>query len=225
MGEIHEVDAAAGDGVQLPSFVLSHMTWPGKADHRRRHQLYLSLCASLIRERAVADPDWASRPQWLVPMHVARLESHILIGLKGFDLRMNHRMAAGRMAVPFLRAVEEGRVPSLPKGVKKLSLNEMAKLILDDVEMADIENVATRVWRESLPVIHLCAAMVVSLQEALKAGKPWASYTVALADKVFLALVLRRAMIFEDYLPRSRLAIAPESLHRFHLPQQKDLQK
>jgi hypothetical protein len=216
-GEIAEVDIARDDGIQLPSFVLATMARPLAKDADQREQLFLSLAASAIRRRGERDPDWAARPQWLVPLQAARAEADILSGLKGFDLRLRHRIAAGRMASPFLREVEEGKPPPLPKSVKRLSLNQMAELVMDDVAMADTVNVTERVWRQSKPVIHLCAALTVTRQEALAAGAPMESLTTAFADKAFLQRVLGRAMVFEGFLPLSRLRIAPETLLRFHL--------
>jgi len=215
-GEIAYVDVARDDGIQLPSFVLATIARPSEADAGPREQLFLSLAACLIRERGERDPDWAARPQPLVPLQAARSEDDILRGLRGFDLRLRHRIAAGRMAVPFLRTVEEGKTPPLPKGVKRLSINQMAEFVMDDVDMVDIVNVTTRVWRESKPVVHLCAALTVTLQE-IAGTTPWESPTIAFADKFFLERVLGRAMVFEGLLPLSRLAIAPETLHRFHL--------
>jgi len=217
MGEIAEVSIKRDDGIRLPSWVLATMTWPQAVDDARREQLFLSLAAAMIRERGSKDPAWAAQPQKLVPLQAARSEDDIRRGLRGFDLRMRQRIAAGRMAVPFLREVEEGRTPPLPKGVKRLSINQLAELVLEDLDMSEVVNVTTRVWKASRPVIHLCAALTLSLQEAERAGAPWASLTEAFADKAFLKTVLIRAVAFETLLPDSRLAIAPDELHRFHL--------
>jgi hypothetical protein len=68
-------------------------------------------------------------------------------------------MIAARMAYPFLKEAESGKLPALPAGLKRFSLNQMAELVLSDAGQADAENVETRIWRPSRPVIHLATAV------------------------------------------------------------------
>ena len=66
------------------------------------------------------------------------------------------------MAMAFLREVENGVAPKLPS-VKRLSINEMARMVLGDTDDSDPANVETRIWRPSRPVIHLASAVQVWL--------------------------------------------------------------
>jgi hypothetical protein len=59
-------------------------------------------------------------------------------------------MIAGRMGIGFLKEAVTGQVPA---GLKRLSINELAELVLDDAGYSEPQNVETRIWRPSLPVI------------------------------------------------------------------------
>ncbi|MGC2223474.1 MAG: hypothetical protein WA624_14510, partial [Methylocella sp.] len=79
--------------------------------------------------------------------------------------RLGERLVAGRMAIPFLQKAELGRQPQLPSAIKRLSVNQMAEFVLDDIGHTDPNNVKRRVWAPSRPVIHLAAAATMIGQE------------------------------------------------------------
>ena len=80
--------------------------------------------------------------------------------------RLHERMIAGRMGVAFLKEVVTGQIPVIPKGIKRLSVNEMAELVLEDAGQSNPENVETRIWRASLLVIHLATACQTLTQQS-----------------------------------------------------------
>jgi hypothetical protein len=47
-----------------------------------------------------------------------------------------------------------------------VSINQMARLVLEDAGQTDPENVETRIWRPSLPAIHIASAVQLFLQLA-----------------------------------------------------------
>jgi len=81
-------------------------------------------------------------------------------------------MVAGRMAMAFLQRAELGSAHRLPKGLKRLSLNEMAAYVSEDAGQADTTNVLNRIWRPSRPVIHLAAAAARIGQRLHQLGQP-----------------------------------------------------
>jgi len=53
-------------------------------------------------------------------------------------------MIAAHMAHRFLKEAETGEVPKLPARVKRLSINAMSELVLEDAGYSEPEDVETR---------------------------------------------------------------------------------
>lgn len=70
----------------------------------------------------------------------------------------DNRIAAAEIAAPFLPTLD-GSVRALPKGAKRLSLNEMIRVRSEGRGDGGPENFEARVWKPSKPVIHLCLAL------------------------------------------------------------------
>ena len=215
MADIFEADIAGDDGILLPSFVLANLVRP--KDPARRDQLYHSLCAYFIRERGARDADWASQPQRLLPMHAARPEATISADMRSFDRHIQHRITAGHIAMAFILEVDQGKNLTLPKGVKRLSFNQMAESVSDDVQINDVGNIRRRVWQPSAPVLHLCAGLAATLQQVRKSQAPARTITADFADTAFLTSVLSLAQTFEEKLAKSRLRTDPARLVRFRM--------
>jgi hypothetical protein len=96
------------------------------------------------------------RPQQMKPIYALRSQHENDRFLRTLERRVRDRMVAGRMAIGFLQEAMTGEVPAC---LKRLSINGLAQLVLDDVEYTEPENVETRIWRPSLPVIHLASAL------------------------------------------------------------------
>ena len=96
------------------------------------------------------------------PIHAFRKEKLIGKDLVKLQRRLQGRMAAARMAMAYLKEVATGKPPKLPHGIKRLSLNQLSEMVLEDTRETMAENVEERVWRASLPVIHLAAAMAAN---------------------------------------------------------------
>lgn len=71
------------------------------------------------------------------------------------------------MGMAFLKEVSTGAMPTLPAGVKGLSVNELSVMVSGDADQIDAENLETRVWRASLPVLHLCRVRIASPTRSL----------------------------------------------------------
>jgi hypothetical protein len=123
-------------------------------------------------------------------------------------------MVADRMAIGFLKEVATGEVPV---GIKRLSINEMAQLVLDDVQY-----IASLKCRDA----HLAPEL---------AGDPFSLGTSALAPsrrtvtgrigleplllgRNVIELLVRTAEYHETVIAQSRyLRLSPESLIKFRL--------
>ena len=117
----------------------------------------LQLCT---RIKSASEPNWATAPQPIKPIYAFRLQQDITRDLRTLDRRIRDRMIAGRMGIGFLKEAVTGQVPA---GLKRLSINELAELGRDEARYSEPENVETRIWRPSLPVIHLATALQVLL--------------------------------------------------------------
>jgi hypothetical protein len=123
-------------------------------------------------------------------------------------------MIAGRMAIAFMKEVVTGQIPG---GIKRLSINEMAKLVLDDTGYTEPENVETRIWRPSLPAIHLATA----LQLLLHLAEPQLGsigLESLLLGRDMIELVIRAAEYHASVIAQSRyLRLDPDRLIRIRL--------
>jgi hypothetical protein len=137
-----------------------------------RSDLHASLCAHFLWATHLSDPD-DNRPISVKPFYVFRAREVIDRHTALIGRRLGERMVAARMAIPLLQEVALGHSPALPSSIKRLSINQLAEFVLEDAGQSDPGNVESRIWRPSLPVIHLAAAAAVAGQERVKAGEAW----------------------------------------------------
>ena len=101
--------------------------------------------------------------------------------------------------------------------MKRLSINEMARMVIDDTTDNDPANVETRIWRPSLPVIHLASALQVMFQIAEPVTGP-IGLEALLFGRAIIELVVRTAAYHESVVVRSqRLRVDPEKLIKVRL--------
>ena len=154
------IDSNRLEVYEVGAWLVTWLAYPGenKDDDEERSHVHASLCARTLRALCETDLDWATSPQLVKPIYALRSERDCNRDLRQLERRLRHRMIAARMAYPFLQEAESGAVPALPPSVKRLSINAMAELVRGDAGYSDPENVETRIWRPSLPVIHLASA-------------------------------------------------------------------
>ncbi len=139
-------------------------------DDEHRAEVHASLCARALHIRYRANPDdWA--PIFIKPPHAFRDLTLVDRETNFVSKRMIERTFAARMAIAFLRGVEVGHPVPNPEGVQRLSINEMAAFIAASAGQSDVANVKTRLWRPSLPVIHLAVAAEYAAQLLAKQGE------------------------------------------------------
>jgi hypothetical protein len=201
---VYHIDFNKLEVYEAGAFMVSQLAYPGdsRQDDKRRCGVYTSLCACVLRARAETDPNWATRPQLVKAIYTSQTERDRNQGLRTLRHRLHDRMIAARMAYPFLIEAETGEIPKLPKGVKRLSINAMSELVLEDAGYSDPENVETRIWRPSRPVIHLASAVHGCLHldpkiEALGLG-------AFLTRRDVIEYVIRNAEYCEALVVRSR---------------------
>ena len=157
----------------------------------------------------------ATRSQLVKPVYTLQAENDRNRGWGTLWRRLHGRMVAARMAYPFLMGAQKGEVPRLPAGVKRLSINAMSELVLEDAGYSDPENVETRIWRPSRPVIHLASAVqnYLHLIEIEELGLYW-----LLTRREVIENVLRNAEYCEALVGRStKLCVNPDELIKLRL--------
>jgi hypothetical protein len=198
--------------------LVTWLAFSGESEtEETRSRVHASLCNYALRAMCEIEPNCATSPQVIKPIYALRSQQDIDRDLRTLERRLRDRMVAGRMAIAFLKEALTGQAPKLPAGVTRLSINQMARLVLDDTEDSEPENVETRIWRPSLPVIHLATAVQVLLQLAEPDTGPLGLEALLLSREV-IELVIRTAEYHESVIARSRrLRVDPESLVRVRL--------
>jgi hypothetical protein len=214
---VHYIDFNQLNVYEAGAFIVSLLAYPEEStqDDERRRGVFTSLCGCLLRARAQADLDWATGPQLVKPVYASRTDRDNNRDLRTLPRRLCDRMIAARMAYPFLIEAETGEAPKLPAGINRLSINAMSELVLEDAGYNEPENVETRIWRPSWPVIHLASAVHNYLHliknEALGLG--W-----LLSHRDDIEHVVRNAEYFEALVGRSkRLQVNADRLVKLRL--------
>lgn len=202
---------------EIGATLLTWLAFPGeKESEERRSRVHASLCAYALRAKYETNSEWLVSPQSIKPIYALRPQFDIDRDLKTLQRRLRDRMIAARMAIGFLKEALTGEAPKLLAGIERMSVNQMAELVLDDAGYTEPENVETRIWRPSLPVIHLATAIQLMLQLAEPdAGR--LGLEALLLDRGIIELVVRTAEYHRSVLMQSRLQIDPDKLIRFRL--------
>ena len=103
----------------------------------------------------------------------------------------------------FLRETLPGQVLGLPPTVKRLSINQLAVLVLEDTQFTDPHNVETRIWRPSRPVVHLASAIQVYLT-LREADTPRIGLETLLLNRAMIESVILGAAYHETLMAQSR---------------------
>jgi hypothetical protein len=161
----HTYDFSKIEVFEAGASLLTLLAYPGENCEHKRDELHISLCALGIRAIYPLDAETAIRRQAIKPIYAFRTEREIKRDLRTLYRRHRDRMIAGRMAIAFLKKAN-GITPKLPGGYERLSINRISGLVAEDAGYTEPENVETRIWRPSLPVIHLAAAIQILLNES-----------------------------------------------------------
>jgi hypothetical protein len=191
--------------------LLSVLAYPGDREETRAG-VHASLCHHALRVLCAIEPDWALFPQRMKPIYALRTSAQVKRDLRTLQRRLRDRMAAGRMAIGFLKAAVGGPVAELAAGLSRVSINQLARLVIDDTGQTDPDNVETRIWRPSLPAIHIASAFQVFLQLAEPELGKFGLETFLL-NRTAIECVVRAAEFHASIIAQSgRLPIDPARL-------------
>jgi hypothetical protein len=182
--------------------LLAVLAFPSATDAELA-EIVASLCSAHLR----AMFEQSSNPDELVKAKYAfRDERTIRKDLKTLDRVMRDRMVAAHVAIALLQNVI-GHRPNLPDSVKRLSLNQLSEFAMRGANQSIPENFETRIWRPSLPVIHLAAAVAVAINDRERAGEERTGYGNLIADPEFVTKVLSYADQNENIINTNDLKI------------------
>ena len=213
---LHQIDFNRLQVYEAGALLLTLLAYPDVSDETQGN-IHLSLCTHALRVRSEIDPDWALLAQPIKPIYALRSQRDCNRDLRTIERRMRDRMVAGRMGIAFLKEALPGQVLDLPPTVKRLSINQLAELVLDDTQSADSHNVETRIWRPSLPVVHLASAIQVYLK-LREAGTPRIGLETLLLNRAMIESVILGAAYHETLMAQSRhLRFDPEKMIKIRL--------
>ena len=179
-----------------------------------------TLCALAIRARVAANPEMVNQTLPMRPAYAFQDPELIDRDSRYLAKRLRHRMLAAKMCIPLLIEAQTGVKPELPLGITRLSINQMTELVLAESGNSEPKNIVARIWRPSLPVIHLAVSITIINQECLRRGlrRQPISFADLMISPALLRHVVEQAEQVEALLAKSRRAhIDANSLIRFRL--------
>ena len=182
-------------------------------DDLTRSNLHASLCNLFYRSRAELDENWAKTPQSIKPIYAFRNPKSIERDLRKLKRLLRDRMIAAKMGMAYLQELELGPSFKLPNCMARLSLNELSFHVMSDLETEEPCNIETRIWRESLPVIHLATATALVIDQLEKKGVANTSIGHLITYPELVKKIIDISHGHASMLLKStKLSIKPESL-------------
>jgi hypothetical protein len=219
--------------------VLAHP--PSSPADTKWRQAELALCRSVLLAQQQIDPTWATREQSIIPEHLLFPATDIVKRLEKIQNLHGNRLAAAHVAIPFFRQALR-IVAGNPAEIHRASTID-ARIQRTIDQEADREdwltehgvnvksrfpkndhNFETRVFRPSLPVLHIAVAMAVAIDQSQKwlgnqpraiqgvfyqdMGGPQINVADFLTDPALVRHVVNMAREYEDlisHLPKLRI--------------------
>jgi hypothetical protein len=213
------LDFSSSETYECGAILLAVLAYPSGSAGVTRHELQASLSAHYLRSLYAGETN-TKVVLPLKPAYVFRSEATVKKDTKTLERRLRDRGIAARMFRGFWQEAA-GAVINLPIGMAKLSLNQLADLVAEDAEQSP-ENIETRIWRPSVPVIHIAAALENILLDADRLGNQTFSWGDILASRPLIEEIVKKAQTIEGFIGnstkiRSQLNIEPTRLVKLQL--------
>ena len=159
---------------EIGALIAAWMCWPTIADDAAREARFTEMCGWSFRQLVTRHPGSENFPCVVKPIYALVNPARFDYGSKEFGKRLGRTFAFGHDATVFLKAAATGK-EELFRGMKKLTLSSLLDSRADAAAAAgkplpDAANFR-RLWRPSLPVIHIAAAWQVVQQDYDRAGR------------------------------------------------------
>jgi hypothetical protein len=209
MNRMYVIDPATVETYEAGATLLSLLAYPSDGpEDRQRGEAFTSLCAHALRIGLQGTPA-ENQLQSMKPTYAFRSEKQIDRDLKSLARRWDHRICAAKIGMAFLKEAQMGKSFQAPRGLKRLSVNELCKLASSDSTEQDAENFESRVWRPSLPVIHIATAVAAMTQRLKKEFGISCYYTHILFCPDILEILLNTIRSHEEFVvscPKLRIS-------------------
>jgi hypothetical protein len=215
VGRIHVLDTGRLHPIEVGSRLWAIVAHPELNDDGDLAHVAEGIAALTIRESIKTDPENA--PAWqeaygrflTIPEREAKRRTRTL------HRRMRDRMVAARMSLGFFREGVSKESAPLPPSMKRLSLNELSRLVQPQTGQSEPENVEHRVWRMSRPVIHIAAAMQIAARMSFP-DKAAGEY--AIDNQELHRAIVEFSEFYERYVQSDdRFGIRPDQIVRVRL--------
>lgn len=145
------------------AFLLSNIFWPGERFEEKRREGESFIYASMIALKTSDEPIWGMREQLLRPSLLSFAISKPRLRRKEMTRLWSTRMEAAWMAL-HLFTKADGEEPKLPPGLK-LTIESLSERAAKRLKLSDAAEAKKRVWGASRPVIHMCVAAMLLIEE------------------------------------------------------------
>jgi hypothetical protein len=185
------------------AILVTLLAYPSNStSDEQRGRLHQSLCAEALRMKCAADSSWAMTPQLIKPVYALRDQKTTAKDMRTLHRLLRDRMIAAKMAIAYLKAAAS-ELPNLPGEMARLSLNQLSELVLSESGFTEPENVESRIWRPSVPVIHLAAAILNINQQGGRSHQRDLSIGDLLFDRDTIIQIVEHACLYERMIASS----------------------
>lgn len=159
------LDPARLTPLEIGAMLVSVLAFPRPGEESAGSAAAEALCARVVAETIIANPDKVENLRRSYPEYVAIDNKECRHRLRQLSRRLRDRMVASRMSLRFfedgIRKLQGERHPS----VDRFTIKALSNLVKSGSGQRYAKNVRQRTWAQTRPVIHLAAAVQVTIRE------------------------------------------------------------
>lgn len=153
------IDLQAMEAFEVGAGLVTLLVCPAPHEHEQRREVFLGICASFAAEQTRSVPAEADYMRTVRPQYFA-VEPKVYRAVhRQVKTALKSRMRAALIARPFIGQAKLGANYSLPKEVGTLTLTNVAEFIAAEHKLGSGDNLMSRAWRPSRPVLHLAVGL------------------------------------------------------------------
>lgn len=183
---------------------------PSVASDKEFNDYYFGLVSDFLHLKIHNAPEWAQSKQNIKPYYLSMSSDKAArIAVKS-DKKIQSRLNAAHIAIQKL--IEVAHPEKLSHISYDLSLNKMIENLDQFEGIKDLDNFETRVWRTSIPIIHLAVALAIMMNDALVNFGIRLDYNSFYEDKSLTKRLIDEAKKYAKDLQQTSLNIKAHQL-------------